>query len=247
MAKLIVYEDSPRPGGGSTGVTAALTGVLSSHDVAPQRRAIKELLDRVHAVVLDVAELRIQHGPAVEVLSTALLAAGGWPSARLVVLRPDGRLTAALRTTGVAREVPVADDIDCALATLRARPPRVSRRLWLPPNVAARRRSRGMVSAVCRDWGVAHLAAAAQNIVAELVDNATRRARAPAVLKVTLDDAGLRLAVRDFRTIHARELEPDTPAGRTLARTSRISDSCGITPLSDGKIFWVVLKNGVGR
>src|SRR4051812_713253 len=108
MAKLIVYEGSPRSSGGSTGVTAALAGVLSFDDRAAQRRAIKELLTQVHAVVLDVADLRVQHGPAVQMLSTALLAAGGWPSVRLVVLRPDARLIAAPKATGVARDVHIA-------------------------------------------------------------------------------------------------------------------------------------------
>jgi len=99
MAKLIVYEGSPHSSGGSSGVTAALVGVLSFDDVAAQRRALKELLAQVHAVVLDVADLRVQHGPAVQVLSTALLVGGGRPFVWLVVLRPDGRLPAALKAT----------------------------------------------------------------------------------------------------------------------------------------------------
>jgi len=246
MVKLVVYEGSPRSSGGSTGVTAALVSGLSFDDPAEQRRALKELLTQVQAVVLDVADLRVEHGPAVHLFSTVLLAAGEWPSVRLVLLRPDGRLTAALRTTGVVRDVHVAENIDCALITLRTRPPRVSRRRWLQPNVAARRQSRAMVNAVCHDWRVPYLAAGARTVVTELVD-AVRRARTPAVLKITLDDAGLRSAVRDFRSIEGAELESDTPAGPTLQRVSRISDSCGVTPLSDGKIVWAVLKNRAAR
>jgi hypothetical protein len=103
-----------------------------------------------------------------------------------------------------------------------------------------------MVNAVCHDWRVPYLAAGARTVVTELVD-AVRRARTPAVLKITLDDAGLRSAVRDFRSIEGAELESDTPAGPTLQRVSRISDSCGVTPLSDGKIVWAVLKNRAAR
>jgi len=51
-------------------------GVLSFDDIAAQRRAIKELLTQVHAVVLDVADLRVQHGPAVQVLPPRF-----WPRA----------------------------------------------------------------------------------------------------------------------------------------------------------------------
>ena len=247
MAKLIVYEGSPHPSDGSTGVTAALVGVLSFSDVAVQRRAIKDLLTRVRAVVLDVTDLRIQHGPAVQVLSTALLAAGGWPSVRLVVLRPDGRLVAALRTTGVARDIHVADNIDCALSKLQTRPSRVSRRTWLQPNSAARRQSRAMVNAVCRDWCSSHLAADARTVATELVDNAVRRARTAAVLKLALDDVGLRIALRNFRSIEGAEIEPGMPTGRTLERVSRVSDNCGVTPLSDGKVIWAVLKNRGAR
>src|SRR5689334_711130 len=247
MAKLIVYEGSPRSSGWSTGVTAALVGVLSFDDLAEQRWALKEVLTQVHAVVLDVADLRVQHGPAVHLFSTALLAAGGWPSVRLVLLRPGGRLAAALMTTGVVRDVHVADNIDCALIKLRTRPPRVSRRRWLQANVSARRQSRAMVNAVCHDWRVSHLAAGARTVVTELVDNAIEPARAAAVLKVTLDDAGLRIALRDFRSIEIAELQSDTSPGQTLQRVSHISDSCGVTPLSDGKIVWVVLKNRAER
>jgi hypothetical protein len=83
--------------------------------------------------------------------------------------------------------------------------------------------------------------------VTELVDNAIKPARTPAVLKVTLDGAGLRIALRDFRSVEGAELGSDTPVGQTLERVSHISDSCGVTPLSDGKIVWVVLKNRAGR
>lgn len=243
MAKLIVYEGSPRSSGGSTGVTAALVGVLSFGDVAAQRRAIKELLTQVHAVVLDVADLRIPHGSLVQILSTALLAAGGWPSVRLVVVRPDGRLGAALKSTGVTRDVHVAENIDWARTKLSTRPSRVSRRTWLQPTVAARRQSRAMVNAVCHDWRVSHLAGGARTVVTELVDNAVKRARTPAVLSVTLDDAGPRIALRNLRSIEGAELEPDTPIGRVLKRLSHVSNSCGVTPLSDGEIIWAVLKN----
>jgi hypothetical protein len=239
MAKLIVYDDSPGPPGGSTGVTAALVGVLSFEDVAVHKRAIKDLLTRAHAVVLDVAELRIQHGPAVQVLSTALLAAGGWPSARLVVVRPDGRLATALRTTGVARDVHIADSVEDALGTLHIRPARVSRRIWLGPDAAARRAARTMINAVCHDWHVAHLVPGARTVVRELVDCTVERSRAPGVLKVSLDDSGLRIAVRDFQPV-----EPGSPV---LDRMATVSESCGVTPLSDGKIVWAVLANAATR
>jgi hypothetical protein len=44
---------------GSTAVTAALVGELSSDDVAVQRREFQKLLTQGHAVILDVVDLRI--------------------------------------------------------------------------------------------------------------------------------------------------------------------------------------------
>jgi hypothetical protein len=227
MAKLIIYEGSPQSLGGSTGVTAALVGVLSFDDVAPQRWAIKKLLISAHAVVLDVA--------------------GGWPSVRLVVLRPDGRLAAALKTTGVAREINVAPDIDRAIAQLQIRPARVSRRAWLQPNLAARRQSHALADSVCRDWDVSHLAPRARTVMLELVDNLVKLTRTRAVLKVSLDDMGLRIALRDFSLVEGREPNFGAPGRRALDRLTRISDDSGMTPLSDGKAIWALLANRVAR
>jgi hypothetical protein len=73
------------------------------------------------------------------------------------------------------------------------------------------------------------------------------RTQTSGVLKVSLDDLGLRIASRDFRSIEGAELEPGTPAGRALDRVARVSDRCGITPLSDGEILWAVLTNRVAQ
>ena len=246
MATLLLHGDPPCLPDGSTAVTAALAGVLSSDEVAVQRREIQKLLTQGHAVILDVADLRIRHGSAVKVFSNALLAAGGWPSVRLVVVGPDGQLAAALDKTGVSQDVHVVDDIQCAIAKLQARPRRVSRRAWLRPNSIARRQSRTMIYTICHEWCIPHLIRSARTVTAELVHNAIELARTPSVFKVSLDDAGLRIALRDFRATQGFRLRPDSSVPPSLGRVVRFADSCGVTPLSDGKIVWAVLTTNGG-
>jgi hypothetical protein len=72
-------------------------------------------------------------------------------------------------------------------------------------------------------------------VVQELVDNAIRHARTASVLQVSLDSAGLRIAVRDFRT--RAEV---TPCGG-LKLVSRLATSWGVIPRSHGKTIWAQL------
>jgi hypothetical protein len=79
----------------------ALIGTLTRTDVAQLRHTLDALLPPAGPVILDVTRLSTQFPPAVEELSRSLLAAGGWPTARLVVAGPDPRFRAALRTSAV--------------------------------------------------------------------------------------------------------------------------------------------------
>jgi hypothetical protein len=248
MATLLLHVERPCLPDGSTAVTAALVGELSSDDVAVQRREIQKLLTQGHAVILDVVDLRIRHVSAVKVFSNALLASGGWPSAQLVVAGPDEPLAAALHKTGVSQDVHVVGDIQCAIAKLHARPRRVSRRAWLRPDSSARRRSRAMIDTVCQEWRVPHLIRNARTVTAGLVHNAIELARTPSVIKVSLDDAGLRIALRDFRSTQGSRLQRGALAPASPDRVARVADSCGVTPLSDGNVVWAVLTvNGGAR
>jgi hypothetical protein len=131
MATLLSRGDSPCLPDGSAAVTAAFVGVLSLDDAASQRRAVEKLLAQAHTLILDVTDLRLQYNSTVTIFSRALLDVGGWPSVRLVVMKPDRRFGAALEATGVSRDVHVVDSINRALAKLETRARRVSRRAWL--------------------------------------------------------------------------------------------------------------------
>jgi hypothetical protein len=82
----------------------------------------------------------------------------------------------------------------------------------------------------------------------ELVDNVIEVARTPSVFKVSLDGDGLRIALRDFKSPRGTQPEPKSVERRSLDHAIRaFSDSFGITPLSDGKAVWVVLRDGVAK
>jgi hypothetical protein len=98
MTTLLSQGDAPCLPNGSAVALAAFMGVLSFDDAAIGTRAIEKLLTQAYTVILDVADLRCQHDSAVTIFSRALLAAGGWPSVRLVVTKPDRRRAAALAT-----------------------------------------------------------------------------------------------------------------------------------------------------
>jgi len=201
----------------------ALIGTLTRTDVAQLRHTLDALLVPARPVILDVTRLSTQFPPAVEELSRSLLAAGGWPTARLVVAGPDPRFRAALRSISTARDVVVAEDVPDAHRRLHERPERVRRRLALRPGTPGR--ARAFVDRACADWDVPHLADDARGVTAELV----RATRTSAVLTITLGPEGLRIALRDFAA-------SPVPAG-----VARLTSSWGVTPRPDGKAVWAVL------
>lgn len=204
---------------------ARLAGTLTRSDVPLLRRALDDLLASRHPVLIDVSRLAVPYPPAVGVLSSALLDAGGWPAARLVVVGADARFRAALRSTGTARDVVVADDVHDAASRVHHRPERVRRRLALRPGA----QPRAFVDRLGVDWDLGDLVDEAREVVDELADGG-------GVLTATLGPEGLRVALRDF---HAR------PRLAVPAAVRRRAASCGVTPRSDGNVVWAVL--GVRR
>jgi hypothetical protein len=136
----------------------------------------------------------------------------------------------------------MVNDIECAMAKLQARPRRVSRRAWLRPDSTARRQSRTLIDSACQDWCIPDVLRSARTVTAELVHNAIELARTPSVFKVSLGDAGLRIALRDFRSTRGSRPRPGASVPLNLGSVVRVADSCGVTPLSDGKVVWAVLR-----
>lgn len=237
MVTLFERGESHALSDGSRAVEAAVVGVLGLDDVATLKRSVAKLLVRTRVLIVDVSDMRIRQPSTVDVFSGAVLAAGGWPRVRLAVVEPDGRVAAALRKTGVAQEVHVVPTVEDALKKLEFAPNRVSSRHWLRLGGNAHRAARTIVARICREWQVEHLTRAAEIVADEITAVAVGAPGDRAVLKVSLDDAGLRISVRDF----GPDRGPVT--GRVAKRLERLCDSHGATPLSDGRVVWAVLAD----
>lgn len=201
------------------GPAVSLSGTLARADLPRLQQTLDDLLAPARPVLLDVSRLATPYPPAVGVLSRALLDAGGWPSARLVVVGADARFHAALRSTGALRDVVVADDVAQARARVHCRPERVRRRLSL--RSGARARARAFVDRLGVDWDLGDVVDEARRVVDELVGG-------PGILTATLGQEGLRVALRDFDRSSARPVLRSCP-------------NWGVTPRSDGNVVWAVL------
>jgi hypothetical protein len=234
MAVLRDLEPTQRCAGSTT---LALSGIVVHAENSHLTRALARRLVQSGIVVVDTSKLRLQSGVVPTFFSNALIRAGGWPAARLILAGVDARLNVALARSGVARDVLLVDDVTRAQPDARIRPGRIVRRLYLSgrPSVS---RAVAVVGSVGLEWAVpAGVVADARQVVGELVGNAVRHARTASVLQVSSDPAGLRIAVRDFG---AREIGAPR---RGLGLVSSLTTYWGVTPHADGKSVWALLGN----
>lgn len=235
---VISIRDTP------TATVVAVRGELSLRTVPQLRRAVeKQLADRGR-VLVDVSGLAVTWHPAIDAFPTALAAMTGWPAARLVLFGP-GPATAELLAARprLAASVHVAADEAEAVALLDVRPRRLSRRAELPCAEQAPKWARLLVEAVYEDWAVSDVAShAALMVVSELATNAVQHARTSSLLTLTLDERGLRIAVRDY--LPGDGPSPGDGIGMGMALVAAVSRNWGVTPHDDGKTVWAVLARG---
>lgn len=234
MAVLHDLEPSRRCAGN---IRLALSGVLANAENARLTRCLARRLVESRVVVVDATSLRLHNGVTPTIFSNAMISAGGWPTARLIVAGADARLKVALAKSGVARDILLVDDPAHAHAYTDARPERVARRLHLAGEMSSIPRAVDVIDAIGRDWEIsARVIDDARRVVKELVDNAIRHARTASVLQVSFDAAGLRLAVRDFGTG-----EINAPR-RGLQLVSSMTTDWGVIWRSNGKSVWGLLS-----
>lgn len=215
-------------------------GALSLRTTAPLSAAVRKgLLDRGR-VLVDVSGLRVEWRPSIQLFGTALAAAGGWPSARLVLVGPTAELARLLRDYGTTVEVPLAADPAEALRLLDRRPQRVRRTIELPTGRYAPQFARLLLTAACEDWHLEELRDRAQVVANELVTNAVEHAPGSATLSLALDDRGLTVGVEDRRPSPGLRER----AGMGLRVVGGLSDSWGVSPHDDGKTVWALLRTG---
>jgi hypothetical protein len=222
-----------------------LAGPLSLATVPAVRDAVAKALARRGRVVADLSALDLQWEPAVTVFTTALVAAGGWPAARLALCGAAPPLERALRRARVTDAAPHAPDVDGARPLLDRRPPRVLRQQDLACDVGSPAAARALVVGAVVDWDLAASAEPAAQVVTELVSNAVQHARTPCRVLVVLDDRGLRVGVRDFghrAPVRIRPVAVDAPSGRGLHLVALLSRTWGVLEHEPGRTVWADLS-----
>jgi anti-sigma regulatory factor (Ser/Thr protein kinase) len=221
-----------------------LHGELSLATSARVRTLIGKSLGDPGAAVVDLADLRVRWVPAAEVFPSSLAAAGGWPTARLVLTGAAPELASRLRSVRVSSTVPVVDDPAAAVDRLRLRPERVARHRELQADPSAPAAARSLVREACQDWGVTGSEDAAALVVSELVPNAIQHARTSCLVTVCISPDGLHIGVRDYSPGPAprpRPVDTGRAGGLGLHLVAMLAIASGVASHPDGKTAWAVI------
>lgn len=221
------------------GVRGELTVRSSTVELRPVLR--KLVLDRGRLLV-DLDGLTLLSSSALTVFPSVLAAAGGWPTARMVLFGAAGELAAALAARRTTTSVPLATDLAQATVLLDRRPERIRRIAKLHDTPDAAVFARALIRAACADWGLDAVVTQAAVVVGnELVTNALLHAGGPNRLVLTDDDRGLTVAVSDGRPAGDR-LGRSAEHGYGLRLVEASSVTWGVTPAGQGKTVWALLR-----
>ena len=226
------------------GCLLALSGDLSRGSAEVVTDALTTALVDAGHVAVDVSGLRLSWNGAAHVFPSALEAAGGWPTARLVLIGADAELAGALASQNVPDTVPLAPDEATARQLLLSRPPAVARHLDLDGDSSSPRRARLFVDDASRQWGFDAVRDDAVLVASELVGNAVAHARTSCRLDLRLDALGLTVAVRDYDYRGLLVPLACSTAGRRehgLFLVASISRAWGVSPTENGKSVWALL------
>ncbi|MFC5948112.1 ATP-binding protein [Pseudonocardia lutea] len=250
-------RDEPPGGGPGTGLGStvtdaagvcvlALDGVLGVRTAPELDRVLgKLLLDRGRLLV-DVGRLGLSSTAVLAAFATTLAAAGGWPTARMVLFAAGGPVIEGMRQAGRHREVPVAGDLAQALTLLDRRPARVRRTTDLPGGPEAAPFARLLLQATCQDWGLsADLTERGAIVANELVSNAVEHTVGPGELSLAHSSRGLWVSVRDGSA--ARPVLTAESDGLGLRAVAEMSRTWGVTPLHSGKSVWALVGEEAGN
>ena len=226
------------------GVHVRVHGELGDGGRAQLRTVLSAaLLDHVWAVV-ELSGLRLTQSEAVTVFASALARAGGWPSARMVLVGADGRMKAALRSTAVDEFIGTASTVGEAHRLLGRRPCCVSREDDLPAGELAIELARELTRNACLAWDVLGLGERAEMAATELIDSVLVPLPRECTLRLTLTPAGLYVALYDPIPVGDAELRrmrigngPRSP----LRPLTGIAADSGVHRHYQGKIVWVLL------
>lgn len=221
-----------------------LRGQLSPADRTVVRDRLTALLRAHRCLLLDLNRLRITSTRVLEVLTSALDHAGGWPDARLAVFTDDRLLRQALVTSGTAEYLWVSHSPDLAVTRCVERPRRVRATWSAAPEAEAAGRLRALVHRRWTEWGLPDdVIDEALLVVNELVSNAVDHARSALRLHLLYDGSLLRIRVRDL-SHESPQLRPhDVTAarGRGLQMVDSLATRWGWARHDDGKTVWATV------
>ncbi|WFE54331.1 ATP-binding protein [Micromonospora sp. WMMD1155] len=218
-----------------------LTGALHLGTMRTVHRALNDaLVDQPEALVVDLAEVRVEDRLALSVFAATARRAEEWPAVPVVLCAPSPVAARWLAESTTCRVVPVT--ADCAEATRLAGAP-LRMRARLEPVAEACRRARELVTDACAKWNLPNAAGPAALVVSELVGNVVRHAGTPMHVTVTLRRPYLHLAVVDGSNAQARPGGTDLHAegGRGLMLVRELTQRWGSVPAGQGKAVWAML------
>ena len=236
-------------------VLLRLRGRLSLRGTARVRESIVKAALNGARVLVDVSNLRCAQNHYLSVFPAALAAAGGWPSARLVLFGAGAALRSALTAARIPATVPLAAaripatvplaaDFVSARALVEHRPPLVRRHRDLPMHPSAAAAGRQLVRDACADWSLPHDCRETAELVAtELVTNAVEHARSSSQLTVAYTGAVLHVSVRDYSASvpRPRPIDIDARRGRGLHLVAALAQNWSVDRHQDGKTIWAGL------
>lgn len=227
-----------------------LRGQLSVRTAPAARRAmLKSLLD-VGRVVVDVSQLQLANPECVVLLPNVLQTAGGWPTARLIVVDADGVFENAARRVHCSDLLPFYPATEAGVRHVDDRPARVRRDCAVPADRSASATARRFLQEAAADWDLsADLTEVAQLVVSELVSNAVEHAGTSSAVALELTGDSLKISVRDGSITQPvpRPLDRVSFRGRGLPLVDRVSRNWGVLDHPDGKTVWALLSADDGQ
>ncbi|MCU1676446.1 MAG: putative two-component sensor histidine kinase protein [Frankiales bacterium] len=108
------------------------------------------------------------------------------------------------------------------------------------PVAAAVPAARRFVVGTLRSWGIDALIDDTAVVTSEIATNAVKHAASPFRVRVTRNDAIVRVAIEDVAPVQPmpRNAAPEDFGGRGLALVQQMADRWGCDPVDDGKAVW---------
>ncbi|MBK1782986.1 STAS domain-containing protein [Prauserella cavernicola] len=221
------------------------SGELSARTYAQLRDTlVKCAVEEPDAVVVDFDDLEIVSTASLTVLTSAYTCTAEWPGVPLsVVVRDPDRLH-RLRTSAIARFIPIHADLESAVAAVGTPPPR-RRAIATMTDGSAGALAREFSMGVLRRWDVRGRDDDVKLLVTELVENTVRHTLSFATVRLELRENLLTVAVADDDPSPAvlRERPDGVRKVSGLQVVARLARAWGSAPTrAGGKVVWATIR-----